>query len=83
MCIHTGNVVYPAAGLGVILAEDGSQTFFNEHVDDVLALAMSPDRTKVCTGSKVSEPGAFLHSTVILSIYYIVWILLLYDNILL
>lgn len=55
------NIVYPAAALGICLNHDSSgsgnstQTYFTGHDDDVLCLAISPDRRFIATGQTASK----------------------------
>ena len=47
----SGNIVYPAAALGVVMnLESREQQFFSMHDDDVVCLAIHPNRQVVATG---------------------------------
>ena len=56
-----GDAVYPAAALGVRLHKDPTaisglvQTYFHGHDDDIMCLAISPDRRYVATGQTASH----------------------------
>ena len=46
-----GNIVYPCAALGVVHNKNaGTQDFFNLHQEDVISLAVHPDKNIVATG---------------------------------
>jgi microtubule-associated protein-like 6 len=46
-----GNIAYHAAGVGVVYDQDDhQQKFFREHIDDITAMAFSPDGKTVATG---------------------------------
>ena len=48
-----GKVVYTTAGLGVVLdTKLNSQDFFNLHQDDVVSLALHPNRDIAATGTR-------------------------------
>jgi len=50
-----GELVYPAAAIGVIAnPEDGSQRFYQGHVDDIMCLAVDSTGTLAATGGKAS-----------------------------
>lgn len=56
-----GKVVYTTAGLGVVLdTKHNSQEFFNLHQDDVVSLALHPDRDIAATGTRSVDGQAKL-----------------------
>jgi microtubule-associated protein-like 6 len=59
-----GRIVYHAAGLGIIYnPQNHSQTFFNRHVDDITAFALSPNGNLVATGEVGRRPNIFVWDT--------------------
>lgn len=59
-----GDSVYPAAGLGVIYnTKERKQTFFTGHDDDVICLAISPDRSFAVSGQMGKKPKAIVWDT--------------------
>lgn len=43
--LKDGKVLYNAAALGIVLdVENNTQTFFTEHIDDITAIDLSPDK---------------------------------------
>jgi len=46
-----GSIVYHAAALGIVYDPvNHTQRFFKEHIDDVTAIAFSPDKRLIATG---------------------------------
>ena len=53
----SGEIVYPAAGLGVVLSKEKWMQRFNfSHTDDVICLAMHPDGVHIATGQMGKTP---------------------------
>ncbi len=60
----SGKIVYPAASLAVVVDPDTkAQRFFNQHTEDVVSLAIHPNRQIVATGQSSSQPNKspFIH----------------------
>jgi len=54
---YKGEVVYTAAGLGVVYSkEDHRQRHFSKHTGDIVSLAMHPNGQYVATGEKGATP---------------------------
>lgn len=52
---NAGNVVYPAAAVGVVAnPSDGSQSFYQGHVDDIISIAVDPTGSMCATGGKTT-----------------------------
>ncbi|CAG9326453.1 unnamed protein product [Blepharisma stoltei] len=59
-----GRLIYHAAGLGIIYERDShSQSFFNKHVDDVTAFALSPNKELAATGEVGRRPSIYVWDT--------------------
>jgi len=51
-----GNVVFTTAGLGVVYDKrTKTQSFYNEHAEDIVAMALHPDGDIVATGQMASK----------------------------
>ncbi|KAL0207270.1 hypothetical protein P9112_011898 [Eukaryota sp. TZLM1-RC] len=58
--IDDDRIVYPAAGVGVVLSLSSNfQNFFRGHNNDIMSLAISPDRSLVATGQVRSKNDKF------------------------
>lgn len=52
-----GSIAYHAAALGIVYnPSEHSQRFFNMHIDDVTAIAFSPDKRTIATGEIGPKP---------------------------
>ena len=63
--LTTGEIVYTAAKLGVVLNKEGGgiQRFFTDHTDDVISLAVHPNGRLVATGQMGSTPRIIIWNT--------------------
>lgn len=62
--LEDGRVVYHAAGVGVIYnSQNHTQSFFNRHIDDITAFALSPNRNLVATGEVGRRPNIYVWDT--------------------
>ncbi|KAL6747740.1 WD40-repeat-containing domain protein [Haematococcus lacustris] len=53
----SGEVVYPAAAVAIVYSRDThTQRFYLAHDDDILSLALHPDKTTVATGQVGRDP---------------------------
>jgi echinoderm microtubule-associated protein-like 6 len=53
--------VYNAAALGIVFdTENNTQTFFNNHTDDIISMDMHPDGVLVATGELGPKPYIFV-----------------------
>ncbi len=60
----TKTIVYHAAGVGILLDRDeNSQSFFNKHKDDILALAFHREMQLVATGEVGAKPSIYIWNT--------------------
>ncbi len=56
-----GELVYYAAGVGIVYQQAShSQRFFTGHDDDILCLALAPDRATVATGQAGKDPAVIV-----------------------
>ena len=56
-----GELVYHAAGVGIVYSREGhSQRHFLGHDDDILCLALAPDRRTVASGQAGKDPAVIL-----------------------
>jgi len=59
--LKDGNIAWNAAGLGVVYdPTEHSQKFFKEHIDDVTAIAFSPDQQHIATGEVGPKPTIYV-----------------------
>lgn len=59
--LKSGKVVYNAAALGIVYdLENNTQTFFNNHTDDIISLDLHPDGVLVATGELGPKPYIFV-----------------------
>jgi microtubule-associated protein-like 6 len=57
----TGDIVYTAAGVGIIYNKNShTQNHHIEHTDDIICCAVSPDGTKVATGQMGKSPSVIV-----------------------
>ena len=62
--LNNGNIIYHAAGLGIVYTKSShSQTFFNKHIDDIIAFALSSNRDMAATGEVGRRPNIFVWDT--------------------
>ena len=62
--LSDGRIIYHAAGLGIVYnKESHSQAFFNKHIDDIIAFALSPSRELAATGEVGRRPNIFVWDT--------------------
>ncbi|CAG9325772.1 unnamed protein product [Blepharisma stoltei] len=62
--LHDGRIIYHAAGLGISLnKETWTQTYFNKHIDDIIAFALSPNCDLAATGEVGRRPNIFIWDT--------------------
>ena len=66
-----GSIGYHAAGLGVVYEPtDHTQKFFNLHVDDVTAIAFSPDKRTIATGELGPKPSIYIWDGITMAMKY-------------
>lgn len=62
--LNDGRIIYHAAGLGIVYNKSShSQSFFNKHIDDIIAFALSPNREVAATGEVGRKPNIFVWDT--------------------
>ena len=62
--LNDGRIIYHAAGLGIVYNKTShSQAFFNKHIDDIIAFALSPSREVAATGEVGRRPNIFVWDT--------------------
>lgn len=59
--LSDGSIAYHAAALGVVYDPSShSQSFFDLHIDDVTAMAFSPDSRTLATGEIGPKPSIYI-----------------------
>lgn len=62
--LNNGKIIYHAAAIGIVYDKSNhTQAFFNKHVDDIIAFALSPNRDTAATGEVGRRPNIFVWDT--------------------